>query len=220
MIRIALVDDQPLVRVGFQLVINSQDDMEIIAEASDGTEAIARLAELKPDVILMDIRMPQIDGITATRHITEISPTTKVIILTTFDLDEYVLGAIRAGAAGFLLKDVRPEEMLAAIRTVHAGDAVIAPSSTKRLLDHVASTFPTDTSSIAEITSGLTERELEVLRLIAKAKSNSEIADDLFISEATVKTHVTKVLQKLGARDRLQAAVIAYESGLAHLGKN
>lgn len=216
MIRVALVDDQPLVRVGFQMVINSQDDMEVVGEASDGAEAITRIAALNPDVVLMDIRMPQIDGITATKEISESNPDTKIIILTTFDLDEYVLGAVRAGAAGFLLKDVQPEEMLSAIRTVHAGDAVIAPSSTKRLLDHVAGTLPVDTSIANEISSDLTERELEVLKLMAKAKSNAEIAEDLFISEATVKTHVAKLLQKLGVRDRLQAVVLAYETGLVH----
>ena len=220
MIRVALVDDQKLARAGFRMVIDSQPDLEVVIEADDGQDALdailpaARAGEV--DVVLMDIRMPRIDGIGATERLTAAGELPRVIVLTTFDLDEYVLAAIRAGASGFLLKDAPPEEMLAAIRTVHAGDAVIAPSSTRRLLEHLATALP-DPGASSELDARLdqlTEREREVLVLMARGRSNSEIASELFVGEATVKTHVGRILAKLGARDRVQAVVAAYDSGL------
>jgi len=219
-VRVALVDDQKLVRAGFRMVIDSQSDLEVVIEADDGEDALssilpaARAGEV--DVVLMDVRMPRLDGIAATGRITAAGPTPKVIVLTTFDLDEYVLSAIRAGASGFLLKDAPPEEMLAAIRTVYAGDAVIAPSSTRRLLEHLATALPDPevSSELDAALSHLTDREREVLVLMARGRSNQEIASDLFVGEATVKTHVGRVLSKLGARDRVQAVVVAYDSGL------
>jgi len=219
-VRVALVDDQKLVRAGFRMVIDSQPDLEVVIEADDGEDALARILPAaragEVDVVLMDIRMPRLDGIAATGRITAAGCTPRVIVLTTFDLDEYVLSAIRAGASGFLLKDAPPEEMLAAIRTVHAGDAVIAPSSTRRLLEHLATALPDPevSADLDAALSQLTEREREVLVLMARGRSNQEIASDLFVGEATVKTHVGRVLAKLGARDRVQAVVVAYDSGL------
>jgi DNA-binding NarL/FixJ family response regulator len=213
MIRVALVDDQQLIRAGFRMVVDSQHDMEVVAEAGDGDQAAAVLRPLEPpaDVVLMDVRMPGTDGLAACAEVTSASAS-RVIILTTFDLDEYVVAAIKAGASGFLLKDAPPEDLLTAIRTVHAGDAVIAPSSTKRLLARLASSLPEpgDGAGLDE----LTEREREVLTLMARGLSNLEICDELFLAEPTVKTHVGKILAKLGARDRVQAVIIAYESGL------
>ena len=225
-IRVGLVDDQQLVRAGFGMVIESQPDLTVVAEAGDGREALAALAGTRADVVLMDVRMPGMDGLAATQELVARPDPPKVIVLTTFDLDEYVLRAIKAGASGFLLKDAPPEEMLAAIRTVHAGDAVIAPSSTRRLIEYVAN-LPTPA---AERTPGvpahpahpglaaLTEREREVLMLIARGRSNAEICAELVVAEATTKTHVGRVLAKLGARDRVQAVVIAYEAGLVRPG--
>jgi len=219
-IRVALVDDQQLVRAGFALVINSQPDMEVVLEAGDGAQALRLLGSHPVDVVLMDVRMPTMDGLAATAALTgaDAARPTKVIILTTFDLDEYVLQAIKAGASGFLLKDTPPEDMLAAIRTVHHGDAVIAPSSTKRLIGHLASVLPDAERTPPAVLDSLTEREREVLVLMARGRSNTEIASDLFVAEATVKTHVGRVLAKLGARDRVQAVVIAYETGLVSPG--
>ena len=221
-IRVALVDDQQLVRAGFALVINSQPDMEVVVEASDGAQALRLLDAYAADVVLMDVRMAGMDGLTATARLTANPPRSgvvpKVVILTTFDLDEYVMRAIKAGASGFLLKDVPPEDMLGAIRTVHAGDGVIAPSSTKRLIEHLALVLPDEQKASPAILDALTEREREVLVLMAKGRSNTEIAGDLFVAEATVKTHVGRVLAKLGARDRVQAVVIAYETGLVSPG--
>ncbi|MDO4791481.1 MAG: response regulator transcription factor [Buchananella hordeovulneris] len=216
-IRVAIVDDQQLVRAGFSLVISSQPDMEVVLEAGNGAAAVRLLKDHPADVVLMDVRMPEMDGLEATRLITERENSPRIIILTTFDLDEYVLTAIRAGASGFLLKDAPPEDMLEAIRTVYAGDAVIAPSSTRRLLDHVAHHLSLPRESSPQLDS-LTEREREVLVLMARGRSNAEIAGDLFVAEATVKTHVGRVLAKLGARDRVQAVVAAYELGLVHPG--
>ncbi|WP_062138047.1 response regulator [Demequina aestuarii] len=214
-IRVALVDDQQLIRAGFRMVVDSQPDLEVVAQAGDGAAAVAALTALDPpaDVVLMDIRMPGMDGIEACRAITD-ALCTRVIILTTFDVDEYVVAAIKAGASGFLLKDAPPEDLLAAIRTVHAGDAVIAPSSTRRLLTTIASAVPDPgaTTTLPE----LTDREREVLVLMARGRSNGEICDELFLAEPTVKTHVGRVLAKLGARDRVQAVVMAYEAGLVH----
>lgn len=218
MIRVGLVDDQQLVRAGFAMVIGSQPDLEVVAEASDGQQAIDEFPGQDLDVVLMDVRMPTVDGITATERLTAAPDAPKVIILTTFDLDEYVLRAIRCGASGFLLKDAPPEDMLAAIRTVHSGDAVIAPSSTRRLLDHLVQVLPDEQRAAPAALDGLTEREREVLVLIARGLSNCEIADRLYVAEATVKTHVGRILMKLGARDRVQAVVVAYETGLVSPG--
>lgn len=216
-IRVALVDDQQLVRAGFAMVIGSQPDMEVAIEASDGAQALRLAPSYDVDVILMDVRMPGVDGLAATERLLADHPPgegPRVIILTTFDLDEYVFAAIRAGASGFLLKDAQPEDLLAAIRTVYHGDAVIAPSSTRRLIEHVATTAPATERVPIEALSGLTEREREVLVLVARGKSNQEIASELFVAEATVKTHVGRLLAKLAARDRVQLVVTAYETGL------
>lgn len=222
-IKVALVDDQQLVRGGFKMLINSQPDLEVVAEAGNGQEALASLAAARADVVLMDVRMPDMDGIEATELLLDRAGAAgaaegpKVVVLTTFDLDEYALAAIQAGASGFLLKDAPPEELLAAIRTVHRGDAVIAPSTTRRLLDHVAPLLRApgpDTGRHAAAVQTLTPREREVFTLIAQGLSNPEIAAQLYLSEATVKTHVGHILAKLGARDRVQAVVIAYETGI------
>ena len=221
-LRVALVDDQPLVRTGFAMVIDSQDDMEVVLQATDGAEAVRELSARSVDVVLMDVRMPRMDGIEATSTLLERLPVErapKIIVLTTFDLDEYVVAAIRAGASGFLLKDAQPEDLLGVIRTVHRGDAVIAPSATRRLLERVVSTpepAEQDTSVLAE----LTEREREVLTLMGRGRSNREIGAQLFVAEATVKTHVGRVLAKLGARDRVQAVIIAFETGLVTPGEH
>jgi DNA-binding NarL/FixJ family response regulator len=231
-IRVALVDDQQLVRAGFRMVIDSQPDLEVVVEAGDGLQALRLLGSHAVDVVLMDVRMPNLDGLSATARLTGAAggdeavdrcagDVPRVIVLTTFDLDEYVLEAIRAGASGFLLKDAPPEEMLAAIRTVHSGDAVIAPSSTRRLLEHLVTALPADTptdSPAHRALAQLTDREREVLVLMARGRSNQEIAAELFVAEATVKTHVGRVLAKLGARDRVQAVVTAYETGLVRPG--
>jgi len=218
-ITVALVDDQLLVRSGFRMLINSQPDLEVVAEAANGREAIASPALAHADVLLMDVRMPEMDGIETTRRLLQGGTASgpRIIVLTTFDLDEYALAAIQAGASGFLLKDAPPEELLEAIRTVYRGDAVIAPSTTRRLLDHVAPMLrrlPPDTSAHEEAVASLTAREREVFELIALGKSNPEIAAGLFLSEATVKTHVGRILAKLQARDRVQAVVIAYATGV------
>ncbi|MGW9414211.1 response regulator [Arthrobacter cupressi] len=220
-IRVALVDDQQLVRSGFGMLINSQPDLEVVAEAGNGFDAVRALSATAADVVLMDVRMPGMDGIEATRRILELSRDPKIVVLTTFDLDEYALAAIEAGASGFLLKDAPPEELLEAIRTVHRGDAVIAPSTTRRLLDHVAPLLRARTperNGHAAAVERLTAREREVFELIAQGRSNPEIAADLYLSEATVKTHVGHILAKLGARDRVQVVVIAYETGVVSPG--
>ena len=225
-IRVALIDDQQLVRAGFRMVIDSQPDLSVVAEAGDGIEALRVLEREPADIVLMDVRMPRLDGLAATAQLTACDSGARVIILTTFDLDEYVLEAIAAGASGFLLKDAPPDELLTAIRTVHSGDAVIAPSSTKRLLEHLASVLPApgtgqdgqDGGAAAAAVASLTGREREVLELMARGRSNTEIGQDLFVAEATVKTHVGRVLAKLGARDRVQAVVVAYEAGLVKPG--
>ncbi|QSZ51040.1 LuxR family transcriptional regulator [Arthrobacter sp. D5-1] len=226
----ALVDDQQLVRSGFGMLINSQPDLEVVAEAGNGIEAVQALSATAADVVLMDVRMPGMDGIEATRRILEQAAAQpsgsqraeiKIVVLTTFDLDEYALAAIQAGASGFLLKDAPPEELLEAIRTVYRGDAVIAPSTTRRLLDHVAPLLRTQTPEQTEHAAAverLTAREREVFQLIAQGQSNPEIAAGLFLSEATVKTHVGHILAKLGARDRVQVVVIAYETGVVAPG--
>ena len=216
-IRVALVDDQQMVRAGFRMVIDSQPDLTVVGEAGDGAAAVDLLRGLAADVVLMDVRMPNTDGIEATRQVTALAEPPRVVVLTTFDLDEYVVAAIGAGASGFLLKDAPPEEMLAAVRTVHAGDSVIAASSTRRLLQHVAPMLRSaggppraESNALAQ----LTPREREVLVLMAYGASNTEIAGQLFVSEATVKTHVGRVLFKTASRDRVQAVVLAYRTGL------
>ena len=221
-LRIALVDDQPLVRAGFAMVIDSQDDMEVVAQASDGAAAVEELRSRSADVVLMDVRMPRMDGIEATAQILAQAPVDrapKIIVLTTFDLDEYVVSAIRAGASGFLLKDAQPEDLLGAIRTVHRGDAVIAPSATRRLLERVVRT-PEPAEQDTSILDALTDREREVLTLMGRGFSNREIGAELFVAEATVKTHVGRVLAKLGARDRVQAVIISFETGLVAPGSH
>jgi DNA-binding NarL/FixJ family response regulator len=214
--RIFLVDDQALVRAGFRMLIEAQPDMEVVGEADDGRAALEALAVTRADVVLMDVRMPELDGVRATEELlaraTPERPAPKVVVLTTFDLDEYVFAAIRAGASGFLLKDARPEELLGAVRSVLSGDAVVAPSATRRLLEHVAGALPAggEDPRLAE----LTPREREVLLEVARGRSNAEIGETLFMAEATVKTHVGRLLAKLDQRDRVQLAVFAYESGL------
>jgi DNA-binding NarL/FixJ family response regulator len=213
-IRILLVDDQELVRTGFRMVLDAQPDMDVVGEAGDGLAAVNLLRGTTADVVVMDVRMPRLDGIEATRRICRGGDRPRVLMLTTFDLDEYAFAALKAGASGFLLKDVPPEELLFGIRSVHSGDAVVAPSTTRRLIDRFAPMFPTDAVSEPPDLAGLTSREREVLILIAQGLSNTEIAERLFVSEATVKTHVGRVLAKLGLRDRVQAVVFAYETGL------
>jgi DNA-binding NarL/FixJ family response regulator len=225
-IRILLVDDQPMLRMGFRMVFDAQPDLEVVGEAADGVEALAALAHTPADVVLMDVRMPRMDGVEATRHIAAApEPTPRVVILTTFDLDEYVFAGLRAGASAFLLKDVPPEELLHAIRVVASGDAIVAPSVTRRLLDQFVPHLPAADadpaggagaagSSAAAAPDPLTEREREVLLQIARGLSNAEIASALFLSEATVKTHVGHILTKLGLRDRVQLVIHAYETGL------
>jgi DNA-binding NarL/FixJ family response regulator len=213
-IRIILVDDQELVRTGFRMVLDAQADMSVVGEAGDGEAALALLRATTADVVVMDVRMPRLDGVAATRRICQAGDRPRVLMLTTFDLDEYAFAALKAGASGFLLKDVPPEELLFAIRAVDSGDAVVAPSTTRRLIDRFAPLLPTGTAAAPPGLDCLTERELEVLVHVAQGLSNSEIAGRLFVSEATVKTHVGRVLAKLGLRDRVQAVVLAYERGL------
>jgi DNA-binding NarL/FixJ family response regulator len=212
-IRVLVADDQALVRGGFRMILDAQKDVEVVGEASDGREALAQARELDPDVVLMDIRMPELDGLEATRQLVSGDGSARVLMLTTFDLDEYVYEAMKAGASGFLLKDVRPEQLAEAVRVVAAGDSLLAPAITQRLIAEFVRRPPPGSGAPTEL-SELTERELEVLKLIARGLSNSEIASELFVSEATVKTHVTHVLSKLKLRDRVQAVVLAYESGL------
>jgi DNA-binding NarL/FixJ family response regulator len=213
-IKILLVDDQELVRTGFRMVLDAQPDMTVVGEAGDGLSAVTLLATTQADVAVMDVRMPRLDGIEATRRICEAGDRPRVLMLTTFDLDEYAFAALKAGASGFLLKDVPPEELLFGIRAVHSGDAVVAPSTTRRLIDRFAPMLPAGQDEEAADLADLTSREREVLTLIAQGLSNTEIAVRLFVSEATVKTHVGRVLAKLGLRDRVQAVVFAYEIGL------
>jgi len=214
-IRIMLVDDQPLLRMGFRMVLDAEDDLSVAAEAGNGEEAIALAASERPDVILMDVRMPGMDGIEATRRITAASPDSRIIILTTFDLDEYAFGGLRAGASGFLLKNAEPSELVAAIRTVASGEASVSPRVTRRMLELFGSKLPGPEDTVdADRVGVLTEREREVFLAIAEGLSNPELAERFFLSESTVKTHVGRILQKLGLRDRVQAVILAYELGL------
>jgi DNA-binding NarL/FixJ family response regulator len=212
-IRVLLADDQALVRSGFRLILETREDLEVVGEAQDGREAVELARRLRPDVILMDVRMPDVDGVEATRRLGALGSTARVLILTTFDLDEYVYEAIRAGASGFLLKDVQPAQLVEAVRVVAAGEALLAPTVTRRLLDHFAGQLPSTTPP-PEL-ARLTERELEILTLLAEGLSNAELAERLFLSETTVKTHISSVLRKLELRDRVQAVVLAYKAGLA-----
>ena len=219
MIRIALVDDQELVRTGFRMVLDAQPDMTVVGEAADGLAAVEFARSHSADVMIMDARMPRMDGVAATRRIREAGDRPRVLMLTTFDLDEYAFAALKAGASGFLLKDVPPEELLFAIRAVHSGDAVVAPSTTRRLIDRFAPMLSAGESAAASELAELTDREREVLILVAQGLSNGELAQRLFVSEATVKTHVGRILAKLGLRDRVQAVVYAYENGLVRAGR-
>jgi DNA-binding NarL/FixJ family response regulator len=210
-IRVLVADDQSMVRAGFRMLLADEEDIDVVAEAQNGLEAVDKAARFNPTVVLMDIRMPELDGLEATRRILAADPGARILILTTFDLDEYIYEALSAGASGFVLKDDPPEQLISAIRTVAAGEALLSPAVTKRVISQFTRTpRPTAPPGLDE----LTERELEVFRLIAHGLSNAEIGETLFISDTTVKTHVTRVLQKLGLRDRVQAVVLAYQSGL------
>jgi DNA-binding NarL/FixJ family response regulator len=209
--RVLVADDQSMVRAGFRMLLGGEEDMEVVAEASNGIEAVDKAARFNPDIILMDIRMPQLDGLQATRRILAVDKAARILILTTFDLDEYVFEALRAGASGFVLKDDSPEQLIAAIRTVAAGDALLSPAITKRVIQKFARTpTPAPPKELEE----LSERERDVFRLMTHGLSNAEIGKQLYISETTVKTHVTHILQKLNLRDRVQAVVLAYQTGL------
>ncbi|MEV6851282.1 response regulator transcription factor [Actinoplanes sp. NPDC051411] len=214
MITVLIVDDQPLQRLGFRMLLESRPDTEVIGEAQNGAEAVRQVTELRPDVVLMDVRMPGLDGIEATRRIVAEGGRSRILMLTTFDLDEYVHAALRAGASGFLLKDAHPEELLAGIRAVAAGDAVIAPALTRRLLDEFAHHLGGGAPATDPRLDTLTEREREILIAIGRGWTNGEIAERLVLSESTVKTHVGRVLAKIGARDRIQAVILAYDLGL------
>jgi DNA-binding NarL/FixJ family response regulator len=209
-IRVLIADDQELVRTGFRLILQSEPDLEVVGEAATGREAVALTASLRPDVVLMDIRMPGLDGIEATRQLTRAADGSRVLILTTFDLDEYVFEALRAGACGFLLKDAAASQLAAGVRMAAAGDALLAPSITRRLIEEFAASRPLPPEQVKE----LTPREMEIFLLVAKGMSNAEIASRLVIGETTVKTHVTRLLMKLGVRDRIQVVVLAYEAGV------
>jgi DNA-binding NarL/FixJ family response regulator len=218
MTTIMLVDDQELLRMGFRMVLDAQPDLEVIAEAADGREAIRAVARRAPDIVLMDVRMPDVDGVAATREIIASGAASKIIILTTFDLDEYAYAALRAGASGFLLKDAQPSDLLSAIRAVAGGEAVVAPSTTRRLLETMVHRLPDAEAASSAALDGLTPREREVVVAVARGLSNAEIATELVLAEATVKTHIGRVLSKLELRDRVQIVVFAYEHGLVTPG--
>jgi DNA-binding NarL/FixJ family response regulator len=211
-IRVAIADDQALVRSGFRLIVEGRPDLEVVGEAEDGEQAVALVEELEPDVILLDVRMPNLDGIEATKRIVASGSGTRILVLTTFDLDEYVYGAVRAGASGFLLKDVRPGELVDAIRVVASGNALLGPTAVERLLERFSP--PDEAPRTTAAVDLLTDRETETLRLLANGFSNAEIAATLVVSETTVKTHVSNLLRKLGVRDRVQAVIAAYDAGL------
>lgn len=218
MIRVMLVDDQAMVRVGFRMIIETEADLTVVGEATDGREAVDMVDRCRPDVVLMDVRMPRMDGLEATAIVTARPDAPRVLMLTTFDAEDYVYTALRSGASGFLLKDAPAEQLIEAIRVIHRGDAVLAPSVTRMLIAEVARRPTVDRSAAAPGIDELTDRELEVMRLLARGLSNAEIAEALFLGEATVKTHVGRVLAKLDVRDRVQAVVVAYESGLVTPG--
>jgi DNA-binding NarL/FixJ family response regulator len=215
---VLIADDQALVRAGFRKLLEAEPSLRVVAEASDGVEAVELARRHQPDIVLMDIRMPRLDGLEATRRLLKGPTRTRVVMLTTFDLDEYVFDALTAGASGFLLKDAPPEQLIAAIQVVAGGDALLAPSITRRLIEEFVRRPPARAGPPRQLT-GLTARELDVLRLLARGLSNAEIAADLVLGEATIKTHVGNLLTKLGLRDRVQAVVLAYESGLIHPGE-
>jgi DNA-binding NarL/FixJ family response regulator len=218
---VLIVDDQALVRAGFRMILEAEENMEVVGEAADGREAVTEARRLRPDVVLMDVRMPEVDGIEATRRLlAEDASAAKIVMLTTFDMDEYVYDALRAGASGFLLKDVPPEQLVDGIRAVARGDALLAPSVTRRVIEEFVRRPPASVRTLPPKLEELTTRELEVLKLIARGLSNAEIASELFVSETTVKTHVAHVLMKLELRDRVQAVVAAYESGLVEPGES
>ena len=217
MIRVGIVDDQELVRTGFRMILESEDDLEVVGEAADGRAALEMVRARRPDVVLMDVRMPEMDGVEATSKLGP-STDTRVIIVTTFDLDEYVFSALQNGASGFLLKDTPADQLVAAIRVVAAGDALLAPSITRRLIERFQTTAHAETTTGQELIGTLTERETEVLCELARGLSNAEIAEQLYVSETTIKTHVGRVLAKLNVRDRVQAVVMAYESGVVRPG--
>jgi DNA-binding NarL/FixJ family response regulator len=213
-IRVLLADDQALVRSGFRMILEARADLEVVGEAEDGADAVSLARSLRPDAILMDVRMPKLDGVEATRRIVASGSAARVLILTTYDLDEYVYAAIRAGASGFLLKDVEPAQLVEAVRVVARGDALLAPSVTRRLLERFADALPADPPAPPPALAALTPREREIFELVAQGLSNGEIAARLFLGETTVKSHVSSILRKLGLRDRVQAVVLAYEAGL------
>ena len=216
-VRVLIADDDDLMRAGLRAVFSSDETIDVVGEAGDGRGAIIRARELRPDLVLMDVRMPNLDGIAATRDVLAVSPELKVIILTTFEQDDYIFGALRAGASGFLLKRTRPEDLIAAIHTVAAGDSLLSPSVTRKVIDRMAKQPAPDASSGERLTE-LTPREREVLELVARGLSNGEIAQAFVIEESTVKTHVKRILRKLRVRDRVQAVIFAYESGLTQPG--
>lgn len=212
--RVLIADDQALVRSGFRLIIEASEDLTVVAEAANGVEAIECVRQYDPDVVLMDVRMPGMDGVEATRRIVASGANARILILTTFDVDEYVHDAIRAGASAFLLKDIRPAQLVEAIRIVAAGEALLAPSVTRRLLERFASSFPAELTPHQPLVDTLTSRELEILTLLANGLSNAELAERLYLGETTIKTHVSSILRKLGLRDRVQAVIFAYDAGL------
>ncbi len=219
-VRVLLVDDDDLMRAGLRAVLSSDSSIEVVGEAVDGRDAVGRVQRLEPEVVLMDVRMPRLDGISATREITQAAPGVRVLIVTTFEDDDYIFGALNAGASGFLLKRTKPEDLIAAIHTVAAGDALLAPSVTRRVVDRMARRMapaaPRDDEQLAE----LTPRERDVLELLARGLSNREIADALVVEQSTVKTHVKRVLMKLGVRDRVHAVILAYEAGVVRAGES
>jgi DNA-binding NarL/FixJ family response regulator len=218
MLGVLIADDQALMRAGFRMILEAEPDLEVVGEATTGHEAVVEVARLRPDVVLMDVRMPEMDGIEATRRLLDGNDDTKVVMLTTFDMDEYVYEAFRAGASGFLVKDVPPEQLIAGIRSVASGDALLAPSVTQRLIQEFVRRPPDGIRTPSPDLSRLTAREVEVLQMVARGLSNGEIATELVVSETTVKTHVAHLLSKLGVRDRVQAVVFAYESGVVAPG--
>jgi len=213
-IRVLVADDQPLMRAAFEMTLRTEEDIELVGEASDGLDVVEQARRLRPDVILMDVRMPGLDGVEATRILAAEDRTTKILILTTFDIDEYVIEAIRAGASGFLLKDVRPSDLIEAIRIVARGDALLAPSVTRRLLESIAPSLPVLRPPKVGLLDALTPTERKVLALVGRGASNHEIAAELFVADTTVRTHIRHILEKLALRDRVQAVVLAYDTGL------
>ncbi len=213
-IRVLAADDQPLMRAAYEMTLRAEPDIELVGEAADGQAAVEAAEQLRPDIVLMDIRMPVLDGVEATRLLAAADPRIKILVLTTFDLDEYVVEALRAGASGFLLKDVRPDELVHAIRVVARGDALLAPSVTRRLLDALAGSFPALRPKQARMLEALTDSELKVLTLVGRGLSNEEIAGELFVADTTVRTHIRHILDKLKLRNRVQAVVLAYDTGL------